>query len=277
VRVAAILALLLGGQMLLFSQRLARGMENYGDGTEWMGVAPQERLTAVQQRLESLAKALSDKGEVVRVRQQFQETANEAPRAAIEKLRDWLGSYAPASFQASSEAASLIASLRSDLERLHEIYSRDLAPLLVLVDSPPWYLWPGAVLITANTELRSVLQLNQALHLARVGKESDARQLLAEIRGGTNDRQLAALGIYLLARLNYEQYRKDPEVQHYNEAVRYTQESLQSDPDLSVAKRFLDFLLSFDESPTIPRAGEGRARIQTQGDEGAIGGRTPRF
>jgi hypothetical protein len=110
-----------------------------------------------------------------------------------------------------------------------------------------------------------------------VREEDEAARVLSEIRTQTGDPRLAAMAGYALARLNYDRFRRDAALQHYHQAVRYAQESLQGDPNLTVAKRFLDYLLSFDESATVPKAGEGDARIQTESEAGAIAGRTPRF
>jgi hypothetical protein len=198
---ASVIAVLIGVQMYVFHERLARGLESHSRATPPVGTTPQQQSTD----------------------------------------RD------------------------------------DLKALLVMIDSPPWYLRPGAILTRAATELRNVVQFNQGLYMARTGQESEARRVLGDVRASAKNPQLAARANYLLGRLNYEHYRKKPEVQHYNEAVRYVRESLQSDPELTVAKRFLDFLLSFDESPATARPGSGRVRLQTQGDEGVIGERTPRF
>lgn len=189
-----------------------------------------------------------------------------APNEALETLRAELPVFAAGLKDAGSE----IERLGEELDRLRAIYSDPYKQLLADLERPPLYLWPTASLLAGKSGYRQAMTLNRALYLAQVGEIGTARVMLAGLHASTDDPKMLGLINYTLGRLQFELFRARPDAEFYVQSVFYLRESLQADPDSSLAKRFFDYLFSLSQADSVPRAGEGEPTTPSEGEGAAI-------
>lgn len=138
----------------------------------------------------------------------------------------------------------------SELNGLGHDYTDPYEDLQADLKAPPWYYWPAAALMNAALEYSDVVTFNRAIYLARIGELGTARVLLNGLHASADDAETLGLVYYALGRIEFEVYRSAPQPESYKESVHYTKsvqylrQSLQSDPESSLAKRFYDYLLS---------------------------------
>lgn len=148
-----------------------------------------------------------------------------------------------------------------EIGRLDHDYSDPYAALQADVEAPALYYWPAAVLMNAALGYTDVITFNRAVYLIRIGELGTARVLLNGLHASADDAEALGLVYYALGRLEFEVYRLGPKPEsykdsiHYVKAVQHLRESLKSNPESSLAKRFYDYLLSLPPMETGLRKG----------------------
>ena len=163
-----------------------------------------------------------------------------------------------------------ILDFRSRLERLQAIYADSYKDLLADLREPPAYLWPMASIVAERSGYRQAVTLNRSLYLARTGEFGTARVMLAGLNASVEDPDVLAKVYYALARLQFELFRATPEVEYYTQSVQYLRQSLMTDPELQLAQRLLDFLLSLPQAATAPQTADGRPETPSEGEGAAV-------
>ncbi len=197
---------------------------------------------------------------------EFESHFTAAPRDAVEALAREL----PALTADNRADAGVIRSLTARLERLQVIYADSYKDLLADLREPPAYLWPMASIVAERSGYRQAVTLNRALYLAQTGEIGTARVMLAGLNASVEDLDLLATIHYMLGRLQFELFRATPEVEYYTQSIQYLRQSLVADPDLQLAQRLLDFLLSLPQAATAPQAADGRPETPSEGEGAAV-------
>ncbi len=189
-----------------------------------------------------------------------------APRDAVAALADQM----PALTAGSRADAGAVRKLTASLERLRAIYADSYKELLADLRKPPIFLWPMASIVAERSGYRQAVTLNRALYLAQTGEIGTARVMLAGLNASVEDPGVLATIYYTLARLQFELFRATPEVEYYTQSIQYLRQSLIADPDLQLAQRLLDFLLSLPPTAAAPQAADGRPETPSEGEGAAV-------
>lgn len=189
-----------------------------------------------------------------------------APRDAVAALADEM----PALMAGSRADAGAVRKLTASLERLQAIYADSYKELLADLRKPPVFLWPMASIVAERSGYRQAVTLNRALYLAQTGEIGTARVMLAGLNASVEDPGVLATIYYTLARLQFELFRATPEVDYYTQSIQYLRQSLIADPDLQLAQRLLDFLLSLPQVAAAPQAADGRPETPSEGEGAAV-------
>ena len=189
-----------------------------------------------------------------------------APRDAVAALADEM----PALMAGSRADAGAVRKLTASLERLQAIYADSYKELLADLRKPPVFLWPMASIVAERSGYRQAVTLNRALYLAQTGEIGTARVMLAGLNASVEDPSVLATIYYTLARLQFELFRATPEVEYYTQSIQYLRQSLIADPDLQLAQRLLDFLLSLPQVAAAPQAADGRPETPSEGEGAAV-------
>ena len=189
-----------------------------------------------------------------------------APRDAVAALADEM----PALTTGSRADAGAVRKLTASLERLRAIYADSYKELLADLRKPPIFLWPMASIVAERSGYRQAVTLNRALYLAQTGEIGTARVMLAGLNASVEDPGVLATIYYTLARLQFELFRATPEVDYYTQSIQYLRQSLIADPDLQLAQRLLDFLLSLPQVAAAPQAADGRPETPSEGGGAAV-------
>jgi hypothetical protein len=189
-----------------------------------------------------------------------------APRDAVAALADEM----PALMAGSRADAGAVRKLTASLERLQAIYADSYKELLADLRKPPAFLWPMASIVAERSGYRQAVTLNRALYLAQTGEIGTARVMLAGLNASVEDPGVLATIYYTLARLQFELFRATPEVEYYTQSIQYLRQSLIADPDLQLAQRLLDFLLSLPQVAAAPQAADGRPETPSEGEGAAV-------
>lgn len=189
-----------------------------------------------------------------------------APRDAVAALADQM----PALTAGSRADAGAVRKLTASLERLRAIYADSYKELLADLRKPPIFLWPMASIVAERSGYRQAVTLNRALYLAQTGEIGTARVMLAGLNASVEDPGVLATIYYTLARLQFELFRATPEVDYYTQSIQYLRQSLIADPDLQLAQRLLDFLLSLPPTAAAPQAADGRPETPSEGEGAAV-------
>ncbi len=189
-----------------------------------------------------------------------------APRDAVAALADEM----PALTTGSRADAGAVRKLTASLERLRAIYADSYKELLADLRKPPIFLWPMASIVAERSGYRQAVTLNRALYLAQTGEIGTARVMLAGLNASVEDPGVLATIYYTLARLQFELFRATPEVDYYTQSIQYLRQSLIADPDLQLAQRLLDFLLSLPQVAAAPQAADGRPETPSEGEGAAV-------
>lgn len=167
----------------------------------------------------------------------------ENPAAAIDEL-----ARAASVLQVESEVErDALETLRGKVTRLQAVYSDHYGELLRLYSDVPWYFQPGAALLEAGRPTKQLLAFNHAQYLMLTGDREAAGAVLEELRKNAPSDSFRSRVLFAQARLNYDAYRAEANLQYYDDALQYVRQSLQSDPEYALPKLFLEFLLSFDQ------------------------------
>ena len=180
----------------------------------------------------------------------------------------------------SEELPVLLASAGADvarsdqiinqLERLQIIYTDTNKTLLADLKRPPLYLWPVAPVVAERSGYRQAVAFNRALYLAQTGDIGTSRVMLAGLNASAEDPEVLAAIFYTLGRLQFELFRATPEVEYFQQSINYLRQALAAQPDLQLAQRLLDFLLSVPPAAAAPQAAEGRPERPAEGEGAAI-------
>lgn len=189
-----------------------------------------------------------------------------APHDAVAALADQM----PALTAGSRADAGAVRKLTASLERLRAIYADSYKELLADLRKPPIFLWPMASIVAERSGYRQAVTLNRALYLAQTGEIGTARVMLAGLNASVEDPGVLATIYYTLARLQFELFRATPEVDYYTQSIQYLRQSLIADPDLQLAQRLLDFLLSLPQVAAAPQAADGRPETPSEGEGAAV-------
>ncbi len=197
---------------------------------------------------------------------EFENHFTAAPRDAVDTLAREL----PALTADNRADAGAIRDLATRLERLQAIYADSYKDLLADLREPPAFLWPMASIVAERSGYRRAVTLNRALYLAQTGEIGTARVMLAGLNASVEDPDLLATIHYTLGRLHFELFRATLDVEYYTQSIQYLRQSLVADPDLQLAQRLLDFLLSLPQAATAPQTADGRPETPSEGVGAAV-------
>ena len=188
------------------------------------------------------------------------------PREAVEMLSNEL----PGLTAGSSDAQGAVSRLAADVARLSTIYADSYKELLADLKRPPLYLWPTAPVIASRSGYVQAATLNRALYLAQTGEIGTARVMLAGLNASVDDPEMLGTIYYTLGRLQFELFAATPEAEYFTQALQYLRQSLEVDPDMRLARRLLDYLLSLPQAAAAPQASEGRPETPSEGEGAAV-------
>jgi hypothetical protein len=176
-----------------------------------------------------------------------------------------------------TQAANEITQLEKDFEKLHEVYFIPFDQLHAELQNTPWYLWPTAGKLRNVSGYLNAVTFNRAMYLSQIGEIGTARVLLSSMYANSDDHELLGLVYYGLGRLQWELFLTRLEPENYFQATNYLRQSLQADPDSTLAKRLFDYMLSLTEAESTPGAGKGDPTTLTEGEAGAVQNPPPLF
>ncbi|MDH3531804.1 MAG: hypothetical protein OEO82_02685 [Gammaproteobacteria bacterium] len=188
------------------------------------------------------------------------------PREAVAMLSNDL----PGLTAGVSDAQGAVSRLTADVARLSTIYADSYKELLADLKRPPAYLWPTAPVIASRSGYVQSATLNRALYLAQTGEIGTARVMLAGLNASVEDPEMLGTIYYTLGRLQFELFAATPEAEYFTQALQYLRQSLEVDPDMQLARRLLDYLLSLPQAAAAPQASEGRPETPAEGEGAAV-------
>jgi hypothetical protein len=194
----------------------------------------------------------------------FNETVGVAPKETIGKLAVDL----PGLKQKMPEFSGQLAEFESAVAVLHDIYQIDYESLIDSMQHPPIYLWPIAGILKKKSGYLRIAIYNRAMYLAQTGEMGTARVLLTGLHASAHDDEFLALVYFGLARLQWELFVERGQRENYFLAVNFLRQSIQADPQLMLARRLLDFLLSISQTNTF-EPGQGDPAAPSEGQAGA--------
>lgn len=208
------------------------------------------------------------KRRIVALRETVMRRFTENPETAVAELGRVAGELQPGS-EVEREA---LQTLRAKTARLQAIYSDHYGELLRLYSGAPWYFQPGAALVETGRRTEQFLAFNHAQYLMLVGDREAAGKVLEELRQDAHSASFNSRVLFAQARLNYDAYRAEANLQYYDDALQYVRQSLRGDPDYALPKLFLEFLLSFDRNAVEIDMSpvEARGSREGQGERGDI-------
>lgn len=248
-----------------------------------------ESLRSVQQQFLIIRNTLKGKGEVSsRFETIFEimgEHFREGPLGTIEQVQSELQIIQEmipvileeAPDQALTQASNDIAQLENGLKEINEIYYIPYDQLHADLQDPPFYLWPTAGVLRNTSGYLSAVAFNRAIYMSQIGEIGTARVLLSGMFASSDEQVLQGLIFYSLGRLQWELFLTRLEPENYFQAVNYLRQSIQADPNSSLAKRLFDYMLSLTEAESTPGAGKGDPTTLTEGEAGAVQSPDPLF
>ena len=158
----------------------------------------------------------------------------------------------------------LILQLESELNLLNDWYYDYYGDIIATVSSPGMLYWPTSILLTWHyrNNLLETMQFNRALYLIIVGEVSAGQAILGELRTRLSDSPLRARIIFTQGRLLYGTGR-------YEQSVDVVQDSVHMDPQLTLAKKFLEYQLSKGPDEEMEEEEEDVQRVGTASSGGA--------
>ncbi len=191
-----------------------------------------------------LAADEGQKRKLVALRDTVMRRFSEEPAVAVAEL-----DRAAAELRAETGVEqSALEALRARTARLKAAYSDGYGELLRLYSDVPWYLQPGAALLDASGPMKQRLAFNHAQYLMLTGAREQAGKTLDELRRSARSGQIRSRVLFAQARLSYDAYRAEANVQYYDDALQYIRQSLHDDPHYALPKLLLEFLLSVDQA-----------------------------
>jgi hypothetical protein len=289
----AFFLVLTGAQALVFYSKFSPQIEDTNSKlyTLLMERTRGEQLKIIQQQFQTIRTILKGQGEVTsRFESIFEimgEHFREGPLGTIEQLQSELKltqqliqeqlQLEEASVELLTQATNEITLLESNFGLLHKVYFVPYEQLHSDLQNPPWYLWPTAGKLREISGYLNAVTFNRAIYLSQIGEIGTARVLLSGIYANSEDQELLGLVYYSLGRLQWELFLTRLEPENYFQAVNYLRQSMQADPDSSLAKRLFDYMLSLTEAESTPGAGKGDPTTLTEGEAGAVQNPAPLF
>lgn len=152
----------------------------------------------------------------------------------------------------------ILDQLRKDLIQL-EIWHHDYyGDIIASITAPGLLYWPTSVLLEwhySNTIL-DTMQFNRALYLILIGEVSAGQAILGELRTQLPDSQLRARVMFTQGRLLYG-------IGRYDESVEVVTDSIQMNPEYSLARKFLDYQLSRGPDEEVEEEDESVQNVGT--------------
>jgi hypothetical protein len=163
----------------------------------------------------------------------------------------------------ASSGKELIERLEQDLNLLgvwnHDYYG----DIIAAITSPGVFYWPTVMLLNwHDTNLLDTIQFNRSLYLIIMGEVSAGQAILGELRTRLEDSPLRARVMFTQGRLLYG-------IGRYEQSVEVVQDSVRMDPNLSLAKRFLEYQLSRGPDEEVEEEDESVQRVGTASSGGA--------
>lgn len=208
------------------------------------------------------------RAEIVQTYERFIGEFTSDPRLAIEDFIRVSNSFA---LPAGSLEADILAKLKHELVRLQDIYSDHYGDLNTEFKNPPIYLQPTAALIKRDSELGRKIKFNHALYLSLTGNRSEANSIFNDLKSGSQDQEFVSRVHYAQARMLYDAFIAQNNVDYFQQAIQNLQDSLRNNPDYGMPKLFLEYLLSMDrgmQTEDIPQQGEGSG--EAEGERGVM-------
>ena len=227
-------------------------------------------FSAIDKQIKSLITAApeSDTNEpsLASAWKEFDNHFDAAPLDAVDTLVRQL----PALAAVEHSDGRAIRELDADLARLRALYADSYKDLLVDLRHPPAFLWPTGKLLGERSGYRDAATLNRALFLAQTGEIGTARVMLAGLNATVDNPRVLASVYYTQGRLQFELFRATSEAEYYTQSIQSLRQSLVTKPDLQIAQRLLDFLLSLPELAAAPQAAEGQPEAPSEGEGAAV-------
>ena len=187
------------------------------------------------------------------------------PQDAVREFTQVVGS-----FESRTVAEQdVLTTLQRQTTQLERMYADHFEDAIAAVAHPAWYLQPTAAFLNNDQTRSRALAFNHALYLMHVRETSAAVEILDGLRA---DESLRAKALFTLSRIQYRAFRLEKDPSYFQDALQLAQQSVRSDAGHSLAKLFLDYLLSIDrqavEVEVSPLEGEGTG--EGEGERGAI-------
>lgn len=174
-------------------------------------------------------------------------------------------------------ASSDITRLAADLKSLRDRYTVEFEQLQADLENLPWYTWPTGILLRNRTGYLAAVTYNRAMYLSQIGETGTARVLLTGLYSSTDDEPMLAMVYYGLGRLQWELFLTGSKPENYFQAAKYLRQSIQASPDMDMAKRLFDFLMSLSQGDSAAQAGEGDPSNPSEGEAASISEATSLF
>ncbi len=274
-RLLGALLLVAGLQAFAFNRSVAPVIDRAGEQLSALSLEVTDNRL-VNQSLEALQDYLNSiddelvRRQILELRDTVVQRFAADPASAVAEM-----ARVSAGFEADSviEQEALDA-LVGRVERINDLYTDHYAMAIAAVSYPAWYLQPTAAFLNNDAARNHALALDHALYLTLVRKTGDAQEALDRLRDAPEyaSGPLRAKLLYAFARLQFQAFQIEQDPAYFRDALQYTQQSLRADSDYSMAKMFLDFLLSTDRNSAqvdmSPLEGEGSG--EGEGERGAI-------
>ena len=289
--VLAFLLILSGTQALIFYSKYMPQITDANNGlfTLMIEKTRGESLRNIQRQFQSLRAALKGQAEISSrfetIYEIMGEHFREGPLGTIEQVQSELQiiqqiiteKLEQEPNEVLTEASNNITQLGNDFEGLYEVYYVPYDQLHAELQDPPRYLWPTAGVLLDISGYLNAVTFNRAIYMSQIGDLGTARVLLSGMYATSDDQVLLGLVYYGLGRLQWELFLTRLEPENYFQAVNYLRQSIQADPDSSLAKRLFDYMLSLTEAESTPGAGKGDPTTLTEGEAGAVQSPDPLF
>jgi tetratricopeptide (TPR) repeat protein len=241
-------------------------------------ISANEQVDAVLGRLADLRRTTQNdtlRTEIVQTYERFIGEFPADPNTAIADFVRVVNIYA---VPQDSLEAEILVTLKQELGRLQELYRDHYSELKSGFESPPIYLQPTAALLKRDGELARKIDFNHALYLSLTGDRTTANTIFNQLKSDQQDQQFMSLLHYAQARMLYDAFVAQNNMEYFQQAIQNLQESLRNDPGYGMPKLFLEYLLSMErsmQSEDIPQQGEGSG--EAEGERGVMSSHPPTF
>lgn len=164
----------------------------------------------------------------------------------------------------ASTGKEIIGQLETDLNTLNTWHHDYYGDIIATISSPGILYWPTSMLLKWHygNDLLDTMQFNRGLYLIIVGEVSTGQAILGELRTRLEDSPLRARVMFTQGRLLYG-------IGRYEQSVEVVQNSVHMDPNLTLAKKFLDYQLSKGPDEEMEEEEESVQRVGTASSGGS--------